>query len=133
MNKTFLKLGAFFGATGVALGALGAHYLKGKLQAGVIDRFQYEAFDKGTKYQLFHALALLFVFLISKEWRGKLINATAWLFTAGILFFSGSIYFLSTKSITQINFSWLGPITPLGGILLISGWVCLLLSAFKTK
>jgi len=131
MRNPFLLIASFFGASGVALGALGAHALKEKLKAGVIDNFQYDAFDKGTKYQLFHAIVLLFVYFFYQSSNTKLVKISGWLFSAGILFFSGSIYFLSTHNITGICFSFLGPVTPIGGFLLISGWVCLLVQALK--
>ncbi|HWY37303.1 MAG TPA: DUF423 domain-containing protein [Bacteroidia bacterium] len=131
MKNPFLFLAGLFGTTGVALGALGAHALKEKLKAGIIDSFQYDAFDKGTKYQLFHAIVLLFIFFLYRSYPTKLVKISGWLFTIGILFFSVSIYFLSTQPITKMNFSWMGPITPVGGILLMSGWVCIVIQALK--
>ena len=133
MKNPFLILASLFGATGVALGALGAHYLKGKFEAGIINEFQYDAFDKATKYQLLHAIVLLFVFFLYTQNPVKLVKVSGWLFVVGILFFSGSIYALSTQNISHISFSFLGPVTPLGGVLLISGWVCLLIYSIKRK
>lgn len=131
MRNPFLLLASFFGASSVALGALGAHWLRTKLEAGIIDHFQYDAFDKASKYQLLHSLALLFVFLAVRSANDKLLRITGWLFAGGILLFSGSIYALSTQKICGLNVSFLGPVTPLGGMLLISGWVCLFIYALR--
>ncbi|HXB41216.1 MAG TPA: DUF423 domain-containing protein [Bacteroidia bacterium] len=131
MKNPFLILASLFGATGVTLGALGAHYLKGKFELGIINEFQYDAFDKATKYQLMHAIVLLFVFFFYQQTNAKLVKISGWLFVIGILFFSGSVYALSTQPISHINFSFFGPVTPLGGLLLIAGWVCLLIQAFR--
>lgn len=132
-KNPFLILAAFLGASGVALGALGAHYLREKLKAGIIDQFQYEGFDKATKYQLMHALALLFIYVLYNQQQDKLLKATGWLFALGVLLFSGSIYALSTQNISGLNFRFLGPVTPLGGILMISGWICLFLYAIRAN
>jgi uncharacterized membrane protein YgdD (TMEM256/DUF423 family) len=131
MKNPFLALASFFGATGVGLGALGAHWLRTKLEAGVINHFQYEAFDKASKYQLLHSLALLFVFLLCRDHDSRLARASGWLFAFGILFFSGSIYALSTQNICGMSFAFLGPVTPLGGLLMISGWVCLFVLSLR--
>lgn len=131
MRNPFLLLAAFFGATGVMLGALGAHWLRGKLEAGIVTRFQYEAFDKASKYQLLHSLALLFVFILYREKISKLLRTTGWLFAAGILCFSGSIYALSTQNVCGLSFAFLGPVTPLGGMMLIGGWICLFVYAIR--
>ncbi len=131
MKNPFLIVASFLGATGVALGAMGAHWLREKFKAGIIDNFQYEAFDKATKYQLLHALVLLFIYFLYNQMPSKLVKITGWLFTIGVLFFSGSIYFLCTQNITGINFSFLGPVTPLGGVLMIAAWTCLLVFSVK--
>jgi uncharacterized membrane protein YgdD (TMEM256/DUF423 family) len=121
-----LVAGAVLGGTGVALGALGAHALKKVL---VPERLA--AFDTATKYQLFHALLLLVVGL----WlRAELpVNApwlvrSVWLILVGCVCFSGSIYGLCFT-----EFRWLGPVTPLGGTLLIGGWVCLMIHAWHSR
>ena len=118
--KSALPIGAIYGATGVMLGAFGAHGLK-----GVLSPERMESFQTGVQYQLLHALALLFLYLL---WRsnnssvGKLVKAVFWCWSIGVLFFSGSIYLLVLAGTTYLWF-----VTPLGGLLLISGWVCLLI------
>lgn len=131
MKNPFLVLASFFGATGVALGALGAHALKEKVKEGLMTADQLAGWDTASKYQLLHALALLFVFFFLRQEQLKLVKVSGWLFTFGILLFSGSIYCLSTMGISGINFRFLGPVTPLGGILMIAGWVLLFMQALK--
>lgn len=133
MKNPFLLIASLFGATGVGLGALGAHALKAKVQEGLMNTDQLAAWDTASKYQLFHALALLFVFFLYQSNPTKLVKLSGWLFSIGILFFSGSIYCLSTMGISGMNFRFLGPVTPLGGILLIAAWLCLLAFSLKKR
>lgn len=121
MLRTFLLLAAFFGFTGVGLGAFAAHGLKKQLSADYLAIFQ-----TGVHYQMLHALALLAVALLSTQVGGRLIGAAGWLFVAGILVFSGSLYAL-TLSATPV----LGAITPIGGLCFLGGWLCLGLAAWK--
>lgn len=125
MRKISLRLSAIFGTLAVALGAFGAHLLKSHLGADA-----YASFETGIKYHFFHALALLGVSALSHFGRKKMLSYAAWLFSAGILAFSGSIYLLAIDEIFGAELSWLGPVTPLGGILLIAGWGCLFVSTF---
>jgi uncharacterized membrane protein YgdD (TMEM256/DUF423 family) len=94
---------------------------------------QLAAWDTGGKYQLLHAIVLLFVFFLLGQNPSKLVKTSGWLFTIGIVFFSGSIYCLTTQGISGMSFRFLGPVTPLGGLLMIAGWICLLVFAFKKK
>ncbi len=126
MKQKLIITAAFFGATSVVLGALGAHTLTDLISAKSL-----AAFEKGVKYQLFHALLLLFLAISVNKDNEKYIKPIALLLILGICFFSFSIYLLSTQSITAINFSFLGPITPLGGIGMISSWILLALNAKK--
>lgn len=119
--KVLLTLGAFLGAVAVILGAFAAHGLKAKLMPEQLDSFQI-----GVKYQFYHVLAIMLVVLL-----GKSFNITTevigYLFVIGIFLFSGSIYLLACKDLLQIT-SWskiLGPITPLGGLTFIIGWILL--------
>lgn len=117
----------FYGATAVILGALGAHWLKTK-----VDSSQLESFKTGVHYQLIHAVVLLIAGLYAEKLAGNLFNSAVISFIIGIFFFSGSIYILSTKELWGIqNLKWLGPITPLGGLLLIIGWILLALAYKK--
>lgn len=125
--KKLLVSGIIFSGTGVILGALGAHALKEQL-----DPNQLASFETAVRYQLFHGLALMVISLI------PIINEQVkkgifWLFLIGTLIFSCSIYGLSTQVITGMNLKFLGPVTPLGGLLLIAGWLYLLLKIFQFK
>ncbi|HXU26769.1 MAG TPA: DUF423 domain-containing protein [Bacteroidia bacterium] len=132
MKNKFSFIAGLFGTTGVALGALGAHALKQKMQEGVLTIDQLNAFDTGTKYQLMHAIVLFILAYINRDKQIKLYTIASYLITIGILFFSGSIYMLSTQNISGIHAGFIfGPITPLGGLLLIAGWICITIQALK--
>lgn len=132
MKNYFLTIAGLFGASGVALGALGAHFLKAKMQAGTITQEQLAGFDTATKYQLFHAIVLLLLFFINKDKKLKWLTISANLFIIGTILFSGSLYLLSTRSLTGLeHITFLGPITPLGGIALIGGWICIIIQSFN--
>ncbi len=120
MNQIFFLLSSLTGGLAVALGAFGAHALKGRLTPDLLTTF-----ETGVRYQMYHALALLAVALAATRVPASgLLNAAGWLFLAGMLLFSGSLYLLCfTKK------RWLGAITPLGGLAFIAGWVCLALTA----
>ncbi|MDQ7064293.1 MAG: DUF423 domain-containing protein [candidate division KSB1 bacterium] len=121
MAKTWLMLGALFGGLAVALGAFGAHALKNSLNA-----YALEIYNKAVLYQMWHALALLAVGLL-QQWQPPLnVNPSGWLFTAGIVLFSGSLYILALTGATV-----LGMITPFGGVAFIAGWLWLLLKVWK--
>ena len=121
------------GAIAVALGALGAHALKNQLPTGLITTDQLTGFDTGVKYQMYHTLAMLAIVLLKQHFSNvKLLNAAYTLFFWGIILFSGSLYLLCTRGLTGME--WLrilGPITPMGGLLFIGGWLCLAFSVFK--
>ena len=130
MNYTFLKLGSFFALLGVVLGAFGAHGLKSYL---TVD--QLATFDTGIRYQFYHALALILLAILTAPMKNSpwLRNA-GWLFTAGIICFSGSIYLLACRIFLGIeSWWWLGPITPIGGTLFIIGWGMLFFAAIKQE
>ena len=132
MKNTFSFIAGLFGTTGVALGALGAHALKQKMQEGILTIDQLSAFDTGTKYQLMHAIVLFILAYINRDKKIKLYTIASYLIVFGVLFFSGSIYMLSTQNISGIHAGFIfGPITPLGGLLLISGWICITIQALK--
>jgi uncharacterized membrane protein YgdD (TMEM256/DUF423 family) len=125
MKHKLIVTAALFGALAVILGALGAHQLKTMLSAPSL-----EAFDKGVRYQMYHVLLLLIIAMLYKPSVAKEIKLIAIFIVVGICLFSFSVYLLSTQSITHINFSFLGPITPLGGLSMITAWVLL---AVKSK
>jgi uncharacterized membrane protein YgdD (TMEM256/DUF423 family) len=128
MQKTFGLIASVYGALAVILGAFGAHALKEKL-----DAYQLEIFNKGVQYQFYHVIALFAVVLLSARIQSKTLDFAGCFFTIGILFFSGSLYLLATRSLTGLDSLTpvLGPITPLGGLCFIIGWVLLAVSFSK--
>lgn len=134
MKKNNFIIASFFGTTAVALGALGAHFLKSKMQAGIISADQLSGFDTASKYQLFHAIVLLIIAFLQSDKQQKWLNYARYSFIIGILLFSFSIYLLSTRNLTGLqNISFLGPITPLGGLSLMAGWIFLGLHGVKSQ
>lgn len=120
MERKITSYGLILGAAAIILGAFGAHALKKVLTVDELNTF-----ETGVKYQMYHALFLLFLgmtALVDDKVKKKIFQ----LVVVGIIFFSGSIYFLATKTITGIDFSPLGIITPIGGTLLIAAWTALL-------
>jgi len=124
MKHKLIALSAVSGAISIILGAIAAHQLKNLLSESSLD-----AFDKGVKYQMFQSLFLMILGISCNSENQKVIKNVALLAFTGMCLFSLSIYLLSTQVITNINFSWLGPITPLGGLLMIVSWVLLALKA----
>lgn len=108
----------FILAIAVILGALGAHALKSRLPAE-----QLESFKTGVTYHFYHGLAIILLSIAMEVYKKPGLKWANYLFFTGILFFSGSIYLLSTQSISGLSVSFLGPITPIGGLLFISGWI----------
>jgi uncharacterized membrane protein YgdD (TMEM256/DUF423 family) len=132
LKNYILGITGFLGASGVALGAFGAHTLKAKMQMGLITPDQLNGFDTAAKYQLFHTIALAALFFAAKDKNFRWLNIGAWFFIAGILLFSGSLYLLTTRSLTGMEFlTFLGPVTPFGGLVLMGGWICLIVQSFK--
>ncbi len=121
LEKTSLAAGLFFGATGVILGAVGSHALKGQTTEAL------EFFRIGNKYQIYHALFLLILGLLQSRYPGKLMNLSIYNTIGGIVLFSGSLYLFTLAEIK------VGMITPLGGLLLISAWILLLIHVLATK
>ena len=103
------------------MGAFGAHALKGRLDADLL-----VVFETGVRYQMYHALALLAVGWAHTRWPGAVLTASGWLFIAGTVLFSGSLYALSFTGVR-----WPGAITPLGGLALLAGWLCLAWAAWR--
>ena len=113
--------GAVYGFVGVAFGAFGAHALKARLAPEVL-----AVWKTAVEYQLYHALALLLVGLIATQKPSIAITNSAICFALGVLVFSGSLYVLALSGVR-----WLGAITPIGGLLLLSGWALLFWAALK--
>ncbi|MDR6879223.1 uncharacterized membrane protein YgdD (TMEM256/DUF423 family) [Bacillus sp. 3255] len=122
MMKLFVLLGSLNAFLSVALGAFGAHILKGKLTPEKLDVFQ-----TGVHYHMIHAVALLAIAILSDKLAStSLVNASGWLIFIGIILFSGSLYALSLTGLKIF-----GPITPLGGVSFLVGWVLLAIAALK--
>ena len=134
MNTKKLTLIGLLGALAVALGALGAHFLKSKLDTGLITQDQLIGFDTAVKYQMYHVLAMLGLFLLSKHYPHKYFNWAYRCFIIGIICFSGSLYLLCTRNL--LGAEWLkllGPITPLGGLFFVAGWLLIALIGLKKE
>jgi uncharacterized membrane protein YgdD (TMEM256/DUF423 family) len=127
MNKKIISTGAIFGMLAIILGAFGAHALK-----KVLSIEQLSTFETGVKYQMYHALFLLFIGLTT-ELSQKTKKIIHYLVVVGVLFFSGSIYLLATNSLTSFDFKIIGFVTPIGGVLLILAWGALLLNYSNKK
>jgi uncharacterized membrane protein YgdD (TMEM256/DUF423 family) len=125
MKHKLIAISSVSGAIAIVLGAIAAHQLKNVLSASSLD-----AFDKGVKYQMFQSIFLLILGISCSPENQKAIKTIAITAFIGMCFFSISIYLLSTQAISNINFSFLGPITPLGGLAMIVSWLML---AFKAK
>ena len=121
MERLFVMLGGLSGAVGVGAGAFGAHALRARLEPRML-----EVFETGARYQMYHAIGLLAVAWVASRWPGSLSTASGWLFVAGTVLFSGSLYAMALTGVRV-----LGAITPIGGVCFIAGWVCLALAAAK--
>ncbi|HEX8070674.1 MAG TPA: DUF423 domain-containing protein [Pyrinomonadaceae bacterium] len=121
MERIFFIIGAVSAFVAVAAGAFGAHGLKGRLDTELLSTF-----EVGVRYQMYHALALLGVAWAQTRWPGSLVTTSGWLFVAGTVLFSGSLYLLSLTGVR-----WLGAITPFGGLAFLAGWLCLAWRALR--
>lgn len=122
MDLRFVLASALFGGLGVVLGAFGAHALRDRLSQEML-----AVFETGVRYQMYHALALMAVALLVVKLPGSSMPAIAgWLFVAGIVLFSGSLY-----ALTLTGQRWMGAITPLGGVAFVAGWALLALAALR--
>ena len=125
MERKILSVASLLGMIAIVLGAFGAHALK-----KVLSIEQLNTFETGVKYQMYHALFLLFVgttSVLSDKAKKAILN----LVIVGVLFFSGSIYLLATNDLTSFDFKVIGFVTPIGGLLLISSWIWLFVEVYK--
>lgn len=125
MDKKIISTAAIFGMIAILFGAFGAHALK-----KVLPIEQLSTFETGVRYQMYHALFLLFIgttTIINQKLKKTIYNLTV----LGIIFFSGSIYLLATNSLTPIDFKIFGFVTPIGGIFLILAWLLLLFDLIR--
>lgn len=124
MQRRFIVAAAFFGLTGVALGAFGTHGLRAVFEANG----RAGTFQTATEYQMYHALALLGTAWISTQYPNKLIQWAGYLFITGIIIFCGSLYILSI-----FDLGIMGALAPVGGAAFITGWGCVGWAAWKSK
>ena len=123
MSSLFFVLGALFAFVAVAGGAFGAHSLKAILAPDLL-----AVFETGIRYQMYHALALLAVGWAAHQYPQASFHISGWLFVAGIVLFSGSLYVLALSGVR-----WLGAITPLGGVCFLAGWGVFAWQAWQQK
>tara|TARA_B110000003_G_C16493243_1_gene474331 strand:+ start:432 stop:812 length:381 start_codon:yes stop_codon:yes gene_type:complete len=125
ITDKILKISIFLAALGIGLGALGAHTLKELLSESKLD-----SFETGIRYQMFHSLSLI-TLVLNKEKFNNNLNLILIFMILGVLLFSFSIYALCFNNLINYSLSFLGPITPIGGLLLISSWIILIFSVKK--
>ena len=124
MDRVFISVGALSGLLAVAAGAFGAHALRDRLSAPMLDVFQ-----TGVSYQMYHALALVGVGILLGRFSvegSAWLSGAGWLFLAGSVLFSGSLYLLALSGTT-----WLGAITPLGGVAFLLGWLAVAIGIWR--
>jgi uncharacterized membrane protein YgdD (TMEM256/DUF423 family) len=121
MDRTLLLVGAVAGFIAVGFGAFGAHGLRGRLSPEML-----VVFETGVRYQMYHALAILVTAVGLGFVDARLLRLAGWLFTVGIVLFSGSLYALALSGVTRF-----GMITPLGGLAFLAGWALLVVAALK--
>jgi len=121
MQRLFLGLGAALAGLGVAAGAFGAHGLRGRLSPEML-----AVFETAARYQMYHAFGLFVVAWAAVRWPQSAVPIAGWLFLAGIVIFSGSLYGLALGGAR-----WLGAITPLGGMAFLAGWAVLAWVAWR--
>lgn len=127
--KVLFTVGALFGALAVIVGAFGAHKLKLSLSPE-----QLQTFETGVKYQFYHVFAICIVGMLWLKFPAANWSLPAICFIIGILFFSGSLYLLACKELLNLSAtakSIIGPITPIGGLFFIIGWVSLAIKIFN--
>jgi len=125
-TRRILLVASISGALAVGLGAFGAHGLKELLSESQRDTYQ-----TGITYHFYHTLALLGLGILLHVFPSKHFKRAAICFILGIVFFSGSLYVLSTREVLGLtNYRWLGPITPIGGVFFIIGWIWIAIAAF---
>ncbi len=117
----FAFLGALSAGSAVAAGAFGAHALK-----SILDPAMLAVYETAARYQMYHALGLFVVAWLCRETNSPLASKAGWLFCAGTLLFSGSLYLVALAGI-----KWMGALTPLGGVSFISGWACVAWTAWR--
>lgn len=123
MARIFAGIGAALALSGVILGAFGAHALKARLSAEML-----EVFETGIRYHMYHAFGLFAVAWVIDRWPSGAATTAGWLMLTGVVIFSGSLYVLAVSGTR-----WWGAVTPFGGLALISGWAALILAIYKAR
>ncbi|MFA6260256.1 MAG: DUF423 domain-containing protein [Bacteroidia bacterium] len=127
LQTTMFRTGCILAAFAVILGAFGAHVLK-----SILTEQQLQSYEAGVRYHVMHVLAILLGALYAGKLPDRVLRVAYRLFFTGIILFSGSIYLLTTgPALLNMSFKWLGPVTPLGGLCFISGWLWLAWHAKK--
>jgi len=124
-TENSIKMAILFCLSAVILGAFGAHALK-----EVLSESQLSSFQTGVRYQFFHGLAIL-ILSFNMNYFTKRLSSIIKIMSAGIILFSFSIYLLNIQDLVGFSMSYLGPITPIGGLLLITSWTLLFFSIKK--
>ncbi len=128
MNKKIILTASFFGALAVILGAFGAHGLK-----NILAPDQLSIWQKGVEYQFYHTFAMLYLSTFAR-YKNKLISLSFIFFSLGIILFSGSLYLLAVRDVYPVFFiKYVGPVTPIGGVFFVMGWIGLFLAALRDK
>jgi uncharacterized membrane protein YgdD (TMEM256/DUF423 family) len=123
MDRTIVFVAALMGLVGVGLGAFGAHGLRGRLSPDML-----AVFETGVRYQMYHAFAMFAAAWAWARWPRRVFGVAGWLFLAGIVVFSGSLYALAVT-----GGRWLGAVTPIGGVAFLAGWLCLAWGAWRAR
>jgi uncharacterized membrane protein YgdD (TMEM256/DUF423 family) len=123
VDRTFATLGGLSAFVSVAAGAFGAHLLRGRLSTDLL-----AVFDTGARYEMYHALALLFVAVAYARWPTSLLRGAGWLFVVGTVLFSGSLYLLALTGVLR-----LGAVTPFGGLCFLVGWLSLAFGVWRAE
>ncbi|HEY1112702.1 MAG TPA: DUF423 domain-containing protein [Chitinophagaceae bacterium] len=127
MHKAYLVIGTVLAGLSVVLGAFGAHGLKQIVPPETVATYQ-----TGVQYQIYHAFALILVGILYERFPNNFVNLAGMFFIAGVVLFSGSLYLLaSLKAMNRVGLSGVGIITPIGGLLFITGWVLLLIGILR--
>jgi uncharacterized membrane protein YgdD (TMEM256/DUF423 family) len=127
MQKIYLVIGTLLAGLAVALGAFGAHGLKKIATAEQVATYQ-----TGVQYQIYHALALILVGLLTDRIYNSFISSAGVLFVAGVVLFSGSLYLIvSMQAMNRAVPTAIGILTPVGGLFFVAGWICMLVGILK--
>jgi uncharacterized membrane protein YgdD (TMEM256/DUF423 family) len=129
LKHNILIIAGILAGMAVILGALNAHYLK-----NFLTNEQLQSFETGVKFQMYHSLALIGIAALKIRYRAKYLVSSGWAFIIGIILFSFSIYLVSTRELfVAYDLIILAPLTPIGGISLVVGWVLFIMAAISIK